>query len=609
MASNGDSFIIDINEVQERGPRTRTPGLKLQESSSEKKSEDDARMWKHLLRKDFLKTPKEFHRGQNIDEYIKTIKEYCEAIGASNDDRLYIMVNNLDDEVKYELFALPEYANHATSVEWVESMLIQLHKVKVTEVTPLIELMNIRQGESQNITDFASRLRVKAFQLMGHEDPQKREKFLLKAFIKGLQDRRLATGIQIMDPDTLAEAIEVAKREKGGSKKRMYNEDAICAIVNSRNDKSKDEQMAAMGREISMLREKIDYLISIITNEYRKRENGNRNNTSGRQQMLQKTRKSDITCFNCNFSGHLARDCRRPCKICKLTGHTSYNCIRRRPRPREHVRALQDLQETNSDNVEIDDRSSIGSQAEEDNQCDEIYCFRENTCREENQGRKDLDTRTLGMHKTKENQPKRRSYKEVLMNGRKSQSGKQEKRLDNWVQYISGNGNKPRKHYVSSATVITNRRPELAANKPIVKAKCNGLPVKIFCDSGAECNTIDLTLFNKIKKSQPELTVYDDNSKIKCASGTLIDCVGIVNLCLSLGGRQSIHPFKIIPNMFPELIAGIKLMKSMEIRVNPAKDCVEVGQSCVPFLSTVKEENVGEQGNERAPFYRAIKRC
>lgn len=591
MASLGDSIVIDM------------------ESSSGPRSRDEANIWKHLLRKDFLKTPKEFHRGQNIEEYIKTIKEYCEAIGAPGDDRLYIMVNNLDDEVKYELFALPDYANHAGDIKWVESALIQLHKVKVTEVTPFIELMKIRQTESQTITDYASRLRVKAFQLMGHEDPQKREKFLLKAFIKGLQDRRLASGIQIMDPATLTEAIDVAKREKGGSRKSMYNEDAICAFVD--NDKSKDQQMAAMGREIAMLREKMDYLISIITMENRKRENG-RNITNGRQQIMPKSRKSEITCFNCNFSGHLAKDCRRPCKICKSTGHTSYNCFKRRPRMRDHVRALQDVQEINSDDVEIDDNSLSVLEADEDNQCDEVYYFRESTHREEtdtHQDRKDHDTQKVGMNKTKENQPKRRTYKEVLMSGKKSQSGTQEKRLDNWVQYISGNGNKPRKHYASSATVITKRRPELAANKPIVKAKCNGLPVKIFCDSGAECNTIDLTLFKKIQKSQPELTVYDDNSKIKCASGTLIDCVGIVNLSLSLGGRQSIHPFKIIPNMFPELIAGIKLMKSMEIRVNPAKDCVEVGQNCVPFLSTVKEENIGEQGNERAPFYRAIKRC
>ena len=70
-----------------------------------------------------------------------------------------------------------------------------MHKTKTTEVTPLLELMKTRQAENQTIMDYASRLRVKAFQLLGHEEPQKREMFLIKAFIKGLYDRRLAAGI------------------------------------------------------------------------------------------------------------------------------------------------------------------------------------------------------------------------------------------------------------------------------------------------------------------------------------------------------------------------------------------------------------------------------
>ena len=57
-------------------------------------------------------------------------------------------------------------------------------------------------------------MRVKALQLMGHEDPTKRENFLIKAFLKGMKDQKLAAATQMVEPDTLGEAIDIAKREK-----------------------------------------------------------------------------------------------------------------------------------------------------------------------------------------------------------------------------------------------------------------------------------------------------------------------------------------------------------------------------------------------------------
>ena len=68
---------------------------------------------------------------------MKSVKNYCEAIGARDNDILYILINNLDDDAKYELFALPDYASNASDIQWVESTLIKLHKTRATEVTPL----------------------------------------------------------------------------------------------------------------------------------------------------------------------------------------------------------------------------------------------------------------------------------------------------------------------------------------------------------------------------------------------------------------------------------------------------------------------------------------
>lgn len=335
-------------------------------------------IWRHLLRKDFIKAPREFHHGQNIDDYLNSVDVYCEAIGARKDDISYIMVNNLDDQAKYELFALPDYATNASNLDWIKTTLMQLHKSKTTEVTPLLQLMKVTQGEFQNIKEFASSLRVKAFQLMGHDDPLKRENFLIKAFLKGLRDRKLAAAIQMVEPNTLTEAIDMAKREKNDSTKcSAKNENGVLVIAN--NDRGKEDRVAVLENEIALLREKIDYLISITTIDNQKyRESSNKR--TGRQQIWSGgARKSEIKCFNCDRVGHLAKDCRRPCKICKKTNHTSYNCFKRKPREKDHIRVFQNVTEDNEDyENETNDSFTAEQDSESQAQSEGVYFFGEN---------------------------------------------------------------------------------------------------------------------------------------------------------------------------------------------------------------------------------------
>lgn len=579
----------------------------------------DLSVWKHLVRKDFIKTPKEFHRGENMQEYLKSVKSYCEAIGAGEDDRRYILINNLDDEVKYELFALPEYQAQCENTSWLERTLTLLHKTKTTEITPLLELLRTKQADCQTVTDFATTLRVKAFKLMGHDDPVKREKFLITAFLKGLRDRKLAAAIDSCSPENLTEAIDIAKRERNDTLENNVHMKGIFAIQGDKPGNEND-RMTSMEREIRMLKEKIDYLISITKMDGYSRNNHQRttNKRIGNpmNQMQRFTGKTEMTCFNCNLSGHLARNCRQPCKICRSRNHTSYNCVQRQSRGREHVRVFQQVPETDQGNAEDVSCGSGLSQNEEVEDFEDIYCLQENIkaanrtgCTQNNAG--ENETQTDGQENLSSFQQGKGNVgrsvgkpgnERVWVNKNNQANQRVDKGVSKWVQYINGQGGKPKKHY-ASGTVITRRRPELAANKPIVQASIGNVPVKLFCDSGAECNTIDLDLFQRIHESDQSLTVYEDKSKIKCASGALIECVGIVNLSLSLGSQKSIHPFKIIPNMFPELIGGIKLMKSMRMRVNPANDCIEVGNECVPFISKVRDEEICPVGNDEASFH------
>ena len=156
-------------------------------------------------------------------------------------------------------------------------------------------------------------------------------------------------------------------------------------------------------------------------------------------------------------------------------------------------------------------------------------------------------------------------------------------------------------------TVITKRRTEKAANKPIVRCTCESLPVKALFDSGAECNVISKDLFDQISKRK-KIYLSKTNGNIKCANGEIIHCLGVAWLTLTVGQQTTKHPFKVVDSIFPEVIAGIKLMKQAKIKVVPEKDCIMVKDTPVKFLSSVRREE-DEAGNERAPTMGAVVRC
>ena len=163
-----------------------------------------------------------------------------------------------------------------------------------------------------------------------------------------------------------------------------------------------------------------------------------------------------------------------------------------------------------------------------------------------------------------------------------------------WAEYIEGRRSRPfngRKELIGKApTLITNRRPERAANKPVVHAMCEGLPAKLLLDSGAECNIISTDLLKKVHLKSTGIRIMTKRDRIRCANGTTMQSRGTVWLNIKLGTKISKHPFKVIPGIFPDLIGGIKLMKAAQISINASQDRVVVGSERIPFLSKVEEE-------------------
>ena len=72
-----------------------------------------------------------------------------------------------------------------------------------------------------------------------------------------------------------------------------------------------------------------------------------------------------------------------------------------------------------------------------------------------------------------------------------------------------------------------------------------------------------------------------------------MNCVGVSDLSLNIGGYESTHPFKIIRDMFPKLIVGIRLMKEIDATIEPAKEAIRIHNNYIPFISRVECEKLG----------------
>ena len=112
---------------------------------------------------------------------------------------------------------------------------------------------------------------------------------------------------------------------------------------------------------------------------------------------------------------------------------------------------------------------------------------------------------------------------------------------------------------------------------------------KIFFDSGAEINFISSETVTKLLCLQPDIPIYAETYKIKCANGSEMQNKGVIELQLNIAGASSVQKFAIIDNLFPRVIIGMKTMKQIGLKILPQLSGVEINNKFVPFISKVED--------------------
>jgi hypothetical protein len=170
---------------------------------------------------------------------------------------------------------------------------------------------------------------------------------------------------------------------------------------------------------------------------------------------------------------------------------------------------------------------------------------------------------------------------------------KSPKEVEDWVRYIYGQGKKP----AGNPTIISSSRPEKARNKPLVQGLIEDSPTKIFFDTGAELNIVDLAFVKELAKKDQNLKIDPSPSLIRCANDTKIKSIGKIRLRVTLNGTVMHQEFTVVEGFFPKVIVGIRQMKRYNIAVDPSQDCIWVGEVLIPFVSKIVP--IQDQENER----------
>ena len=294
--------------------------------------------------------------------------------------------------------------------------------------------------------------------------------------------------------------------------------------------------------------------------------------------------RAPVRCWNCD-GAHVLRDCTKKiwCKACSRVGHVSRFCdssnaIRyihedtSASRPMEAEGATVDCERTSVVSWETTEQEEFfenGAPAVMTVQDEEV------------------------ISKCKKNEHERKRIKQ-------KRRVSDDPEIQAWIKYIDGETDQKPTHGVSNVnlprkprrewrrkntpTVISNSRPEGAANKPLVMGKCGHTFTPILIDSGAALNVIDE---NFVRNLPADSIIRRDakESRIRCANDEIVRSKGRVTVKVSIGSRSENMVFSMMPSLFPRVIIGLRQMKHSKIVIDPPEDSLWVEGERVQFIS------------------------
>lgn len=261
-----------------------------------------------IFRQQIIRPPPTFEEGdKDIKAHICQVEEYLILANIfSEREKVSILLNSLNEDTRSEILMQHNYEHNKNSFDWIKDKLIDLYQPKTSEASLLLKLFSIQQGNDSTI-EFARRIRIKAYKLIGHLDTDEREKYMLEAFCAGLTNKKLAITVKALNPNTLNEAVEAIKAERKNSE--TMSEDIF--EVKKTNDTY--SLIAELIRRIEFLERKVARLennSNIVPSKAKLQQQQRRMPYQQQRFQPSYSREKSSQCFSCGKFGHFARNCK-----------------------------------------------------------------------------------------------------------------------------------------------------------------------------------------------------------------------------------------------------------------------------------------------------------
>jgi len=521
----------------------------------------------NLTKSGAIERPPLISRLLSAEQHLEQVDKYIKFVNASSSsDKAFILWQSLTDDVKNEIIFDLNYEQRCNDYTWMCNKLKEMLPRRQNKTSELLELNELKQN-GQKAAEFASLIKQELAKRRNLFEKNERNKLSLKIFLSGLDDVLLATAIKQQHPSTIDEALKlfntIITKENISNSCRQVNEFSSCKCT----------------AELKLLHGKIEYLQQLIIGFQRSMMNSNEQkqkvnrfnrvpNSSPLDRPVAENRQfrnKPIKCFNCGRNGHMSRNCRAPRNHTRFASMDNAAYSDTYPSHSRHL----------SHEGDADSPPSINEGNGSDYSTAECYLAAKSSEKSVARAtsRKQIKIRKPPIQYSAEIH----AIAEGIGNGVETYK-------DALISNLCTNKDKQK----ATSTVITKSNPERARNKPIVKGFIGDRNAKFLLDSGADINLIDRKFAESFLSSNINRSTAAQ-STIRCANGSVMKCVGTVEISVSIGRASEMVIFRVVENLFPVVILGLVALKQLHISVCPWKSCAIIGNDEIPFLSKVSE--------------------
>lgn len=512
-----------------------------------------------ILRREVIPKPRVFIKGHNTANFIRDLRDYISSLKLADDkEKIIIALDLMDKQVATAIRAEMNVKTGSVSFNEFITIFDKYFNAEKDKRSVLTKLLELKQSQDQTAEDYLIALKIKLFENQDDESLEEKQKILIEAFLNGLYDKELAYAIKYKKLTSMDEILQEVKKQS----KRRIGVDSDFLAVNAIAVNTKENEIIMLRQEVRALKTQLDRLMELLGKSQFKQIPANFRNYNSTPRPPINTRPAKFTplrsaqplrCFTCNQLGHIARFCKNRTNRMRFI-HSSPN------EDEEQNSWHSDL------NSVINEKLTVPTQ---------------NVCM---------------IRETRANKQVRPpSSDEVL--------------ISKWAKFVEDSGKKPSDQLTQhvrkiAETVISKSNNESAHNKPLVEGRLNGQRTKLFLDSGAETNLISMKLLTELQsKSNDKIRFQRAATTLRCANGTTMKVLCNAKLNVSVGPNTSAVVFRVVDDVFPKAIIGIRTQKQMGISIDAASDCARIMNVVVPFISKVDGLSEGStMGNVKQPI-------